>query len=1144
MHSRYIVSSLIVLLVHFMAGAQTATVTGIHTFAESSNLAEGKWYKIAVNNNDVYQITYKELRDMGFSDPSRVGVYGFGGHLLEESFSMNHIDDVPEISVYHDTDNSRILFYGQGVIKWDYSSTNGYYHTNNFYSSSAFYFLHQKSDAPKSLTAESSISGNYSSTTVYDDYFLHENDLENIGNTGREMYGESFNYTRTRDFTFSIPGLVAESGSITVDFIANNNVASSLSGSVNGISFINSTISAKRSDNYQFAETLNSKRNVTFDGSSSQTVRLVFNPNSGALKNSYLNYIRLNVKRTLQSYSGGTLFRLAGSGISKYILADAVSALPSLQVWNISDPVNASRIELTTENSRLSFNGYTNTEYALVNRNGSFASVTKVGEIANQNLHALGQTDMVIIAAPKIQEQAQRLAKFREDNDGLTVHVVTPEQIYNEYSSGTPDATAYRLFMKMFYDRSVTLGNPPLYLLLMGDGACDNRGMNTSQWKAAALENCLLTYQSVPSLNETESYVCDDYFGFLDDNEGGKTDVYGQITLRSDVLDLGIGRFPVRTAAQAKTMVDKVIAYSENKELGVWKNNLCFLGDDGDNNTHMRHAQTMVDIIQNQGHHEFNFTKIYLDAYKRESTAAGTAYPDAKKKLFEQLNSGALLMNYSGHGATTSITHEKIFMLSDAETIKMKRLPVWVTATCDFSRFDQPTTTAGEALVLNPDGGAIAMFTTTRVVYSDGNLQINRKLIENIFDKQEDGTRYRMGDIMKFAKRALGSQSNKLNFTLLGDPSLKIAYPEYQMEITEINGEKVKADDIIQFKALQNINVKGRVLALSDDYTEASFNGLVYPTLYDAEETVTAMDNDKTGNPFTFTDRTQKLFTGCDSIRNGEFEFSFIVPKDISYSMESGMMNLYAYSSDRREAQGYFNKYIIGGTSDEVITDTVGPKINYIYLNSTSFRNGDVVNSSPYLYASIEDETGINATGSAIGHDITITIYGEDNSRVKYILNDYFMTNPGNSSSGIIQYSIPDLNDGKYTMELKVWDIFNNSSTALIEFEVNSNAQPVIFDLSAQQNPVRDEARFLLSHNRPETNVNVKIQVFTQMGQLVYENDLTSSSEFMNSLPITWDLRSGAGQRVLPGIYIYRAYLSSDGVNYTTKSKKLIVLGQ
>ena len=1144
---QYIISSLIFILSCVCFGIKAQPVTGKHTFATSSKLSEGIWHKIAIENTDVYQISYSELRKWGFSDPSKVAVYGFGGNIIDESFATPHIDDLPEVAVYHDKDNSRLLFYASGVVKWNYSSSKGFYHENNVYSKYGYYFLHQKSDAPKSPQvnkASADVINSASVTDEYIDYLVYEKDLESLGNTGREMYGESFNYTRTREFTFDIPGLVANKGKISVDFAVNCNATSTLSGTVNGVSFLSGSISSIGSDKYQFAKSFNSNLNYSFDGSGTQKVRLTINPNSGTLKYSNLNYIRLNVTRKLQPYSGATLFRQQpGIGDVKFNITGNVDK-SRLMVWNVSDKTTPVSEELFEESGKLYVIGNDNDEFALIDKKGVFANVSYCGTVANQNLHALAQTDMVIIAAPKMHEQANRLAQFRRENDDLKVLVVAPQQIYNEFSSGTPDATAYRLFMKMFYDRSVTLGNPPAYLLLMGDGACDNRGLNSMNWSSSVLENCLLTYQSVPSLNETESYVCDDYFGFLDDNEGGKLDSYGQITLRSDGLDIGIGRFPVRTPSQAKTMVDKIIAYTSNTEYGTWKNNLVFLGDDGDNNTHMKHAESMVKIIENQNLYEFNFTKIYLDAYKRLSTATGTEYPDAKKEFFENLNSGALIVNYSGHGATTSITHEQLFKLSDAENIKMKKLPVWVTATCDFSRFDQPAMTAGEALVLNPEGGAIAMFTTTRVVYSDGNLRINTELIKNLFDKNTDGTRFRIGDIMKEAKNALGSNTNKLNFTLLGDPSLKLAYPEYKMEITDINGNDMSVVDTVQFKAMENITVKGRVLTLTGNETQSDFNGLIYPTLYDAEETITAVDNDKIGTPFVFNDRTKKLFTGCDSVKNGQFEFSFIVPKDISYSMKSGLLNLYAYCKDKREAQGYFNRYVLGGTSEDIIEDTNGPKINYIFLNSTSFRNGDVVNATPFLYASVEDETGINATGSVIGHDITITIYGEDNSRNKYVLNNYYTTQPGNSAAGTIQYSIPELANGKYTLEFKVWDIFNNSSTAYIEFTVDNSAKPIIFDLSAQQNPVRDEARFLLSHNRPETTVTAKIQVFTQMGQLVYEKDMTASTEFMNSLPIIWDLKTNSGGRVLPGIYIYRAYISSDGQNYAYTSKKLIVLGQ
>lgn len=1135
----------LILFMFFPGGVATVAFakTGIHTFINSSALAKGQWVRIAIPATGIYQITDAELRKMGFSDPSKVGVYGFGGNVLDEKFAVPHIDDLPEVAVYRDETKGRLLFYGQGVVKWSpKSNLTEFTHRNNPYATKAYYFLHQKNESPRKLESIATRSEGILSDT-YIDYQLHESDEVNVGNTGREMYGESFAYTRTQDFQFSIPGALSPA-KITVDFIANNDKVGSLSGQINGVSFMNLSVDAfKGNGSYVVANKVTGEYDWKPEGNELFKVRLTFNPKGGNTKVAMLNYLRLNVTRKLQLYGAYTLFRSASNA---YCIGPKSSS-KNLLVWDITDPVNPNLQQTAEFENKVGFVSAMPglREYALIDPGAIFPTVEFVEQVENQDLHALPQTDMVIIVPPRLRAQADRLADFRRRTDNLSVTVVTPQQIYNEFSSGTPDATAYRLFMKMFYDRSSTLGTPPLYLLLMGDGANDNRGMDSYRWKPSVLENCLLTYQSDPSLNETKSYVCDDYFGFLDDNEGGELDIYGQLTLQNDKVDIGIGRLPVRNLEQAKITVDKIIAYSENRVIGSWKNNLCFLGDDGDGHMHMAHADTMVNIIERQGHHEFIFNKIYLDAYKQEKTASGTAYPAAQKKFFDQLKQGALLVNYSGHGSTNSITHEKLFMLADAENIQMKRLPIWVTATCDFSRFDDFNTSVGEALLLNPNGGAIALFTTTRVVYADVNLQLNRWLIENLFIKHPDGTRYRMGDVIKLAKRKISlassvNRESKLNFLLLGDPSMKVGYPEYLMEITEIDGAPVGETPIL-LKALSQVTMKGRVKELGSDKTATHFNGLLYPTVFDSEEDISTIDNLQIGYPYVFKSRTRKLFAGRDSVRNGEFEFSFMVPKDISYSMQSGIVNLYAHQGNEKEAQGYFDKLLVGGTADEISNDTLGPVITELYLNSDSFKEGDVVNATPFLFAQIEDETAINTSGAAIGHDIVATLVSK-NTTTRYILNDYFLNLGGEQGKGTVRFSIPTLADGSYQLELKAWDIHNNSTIRVIAFEVNSGAKPAIFDLRTDRNPAREEVNFLLTHNRPESLLKVRIQVYTQMGQCVWDEEVKGSSEYLESLPVNWDLRTSTGERILPGIYIYRASLASDGKHYTTKSRKLIVL--
>ena len=1120
--------------------------TGIHTFAAQSLLANDRWVRIAVEHTGVYQLRDADLRRMGFSHPAQVGVYGFGGNMLDESLAQPHIDDLPEVAVWRDEAGKRTLFYARGLVRWKMRKDGSFEHENNPYATQACYFLRQKQEAPKALAAIESMAHSDTLVCHFDNYALHEQDLINVGNTGREMYGESFVYTQAQSFQVPTPKMIAQKGLLEVNFMANSpTTGARLKAQLaRGVSF-DKAVPSLGGNKYRLGQPVHMKESFMAQAESEIDVTLVYSPNGVQPKEARLNYIRVNYASGLTHTDYFYGFR-SHYAQNKAITYAFDSPGHDLQVWDVSDATDHRLQQVQTVAGKMQFTTRGLREYVVVNTKSVYPNVEQVEVMRNQNLHALPQTDMVIVSPVGLLAQAERLADYRRSNDSLHVTVVTPQPIYNEFSSGTPDVTAIRLFMKMFYDRAAKQGDmekAPRYLLLFGDGANDNRGMNKGMWKSDVLKNCLLTYQSEPSLDETNSYVCDDYFGFLDDNEGGYVNTSGELTLARDVLDLGIGRLPVRNITQARQVVDKIIHYSENKVVGSWKNQLCFLGDDGDYNTHMRHAEDMVELLEKDGQLEFNYSKIYLDAYKREMTASGLAYPAARKQFLDQLQQGALLVNYSGHGSTTSITHERLFMLADAETLSMRRLPVWVTATCDFSRFDHASTSAGEALLLNPQGGGIALFTTTRVVYSDGNHNLNSRLIEHLFQKNADGTRLRMGDVMKLSKRSLGFESNKLNFSLLGDPSMYIAYPEFRMRITHLNGELI-GENMPTIKALSEVRFRGEVLAVGTDEVATGFNGMVYPTVFDSEDEITAMDNDQTGSPLVFKSRNKRLFAGCDSVKNGVFEFSFIVPKDISYANQKGMLNLYAHDENGNESQGYFNDFLVGGTADDVMTDTIGPRITALYLNNDRFQAGDVVNATPYLIASLEDESGINATGAAIGHDLVATIIAEQGEPIRYVINTYFQTQAGESSHGMVRFSIPELAEGSYRLQLKAWDLFNNSSQKEIHFEVKHSVKPVIYDLRAKMNPVREQAEFLLTHDKPESKLQVRLQVYTQMGQCVWQEDMTGSSDYMTDLPIVWDLHTPAGQRVQPGIYIYRAAISCDGEHYATKSKKLVVLAQ
>ena len=740
---------------------------------------------------------------------------------------------------------------------------------------------------------------------------------------------------------------------------------------------------------------------------------------------------------------------------------------------------------------------------------------------------------MIIIAQPNFTTQAERLAEAHRTKDNLTVRVVTPESIYNEFSSGTPDATAYRRFMKMFYDRQTSEADAPKYLLLFGDGSFDNRKL-TSAWKSVDMSNMLLTYQTENSLS-SQSYVIDDYFGFLDDADNKKS-------LQNKKLCLGIGRFPIRTVEQATQMVDKVISYMENRNIGSWKNNLCFMADDGSNTDgfmteHMEFADQLAGYVESE-HPEFLVNKLYYDAYKKDMTA-GT-YPDVRSGLQKLLKDGLLLFNYTGHGGTTALSDEKVLTQTDINQFTYTHLPVWVTATCDFTRFDDLNTSAGEDVFLNKSSGGIALFTTVRVAYSRPNFPINDNVIRNLFERN-NGRRRTLGEVMQATKNTLSSVY-KLGFCLIGDPAVKIAYPEFGMKVTTVNGQSVDGNSI-SFKALEKITVEGEVLDASGQLV-TDFTGIVNPTVKDSKVTVTCLKNsNKDDSPaFTFTDYPNTIFIGNDSVRNGKFSFTFTVPKDISYSNLQGKMNLYAVDTESgNEAQGNFDNFIVGGTSDTAETDTIGPEIRALYLNDTTFVDGGQVNTTPYFVAELWDKSGVNITGSSVGHDMMLVI--DESTVLSYNLNSYYELLPGEDGTGIVKFPIPALEPGKHTAEFWVWDILNNSTVRTFTFEVVEGLKPFLFDVIATPGIAREQVTFHLMHNRPESRMRVGIMVYDLAGRQLWKHEESGTSGLFENYTVSWDLTSG-GARMRPGVYIYRAAISTDNSKDATKARKFIILGE
>ncbi len=1111
----------------------------VSDYADKSVLSEGKWVKIRINETGFYKITYSELKDMGFSDPEKISVYGYGGWPMEEDFSKaEYIDDLPPVALWRGPDY--ILFHGKGPVKWTYGIIGGtrtFSHENNPYSVHGFYFITDS----KEKNEAASISSSQETATVhiesYDDYMLHEKDEVSVTTagrpySGRDLFGENFGSNSSQDFTFSIPGITDEDGKIAYRFVAK---------SINGPGLVTMSVDGRQlSENkiYQntsaYVAALSVSPVVEWTGTKDESVKISisFKPSGNT---SHLDYIRLQMKRRLRPYGAYTFFRSLDSryNVSQFNIADFS---PNILIFDVTDGQPMQKIEPLHNSTQASFTIPAGNlrEFALVDISKPLPSPEVIGEVTAQNLHGMQQTDMIILSPQAFTGEAERLAAAHRLYSGLSVAVVTPEQVYNEFSSGTPEATAIRRFMKMLYDRSTPEKDAPKYLLLFGDGRYDNRKL-TNTWKSSG-DNYIITYQSKESLGQ-DSYVSDDYFGFLQDNEGGNP-----ITAS---IDLGIGRFPVNTLTQAKNAVDKVISYMEEPGFGKWKNNLCFVADDGNSadqytTRHMEQSDSLTRYLEYH-HPEFLTKKLFFDTYKLTYKGGKPSYPDIRTNIQKELKNGVMLINYTGHGDRESWAEEKVMTETDIKNATYQKLPLWITAACDFAPFDSHKTSAGEYVFLNKNSGGIALFTTARVAYREPNFVINRLFLKYLFEKK-DGRHLTFGEVMKHMKQEYKSKE-KLSFVLLGDPALKLPYPdEYKVNITEINGKAVSGEPV-KFKALEKIEIKGQVNS-SDGGAANYFNGLLSITVFDSQSQITTLDNNNTGNTFSYHDYPNVIYIGNDSVQNGAFSFSFTVPKDIYYSNDKGKISFYALDDKgKKDANGVYKNFTVGGTSEVIESDIEGPEIRMLYLNTEDFKDGNEVNDTPVFAAVVWDKSGVNTGSSSIGHDITLTI--DNNPVLSYALNDYYETYlSGQEGEGIIKFPVPKLEPGKHSGVFKIWDVQNNSSEQAFDFIVKDNYEPAIIDLIAAPSPARESVHFIISHDIPETLMKVEIQVYDITGRLQWRYQETGASEIFNSYEVKWDLTNGAGSRLRPGIYAYRAIISTENSKEASKSKKLIIHAQ
>ena len=1101
-----------------------SSAQSIHSFAEKSVLANGKFVKIRLVQSGIYRLTYDDLRSMGVN-PAQVRIFGYGGNMLEQNFLMPIIDDLPEVTIYDS--GSYILFYANGTDKWTYNNSLGLFtHQPNTYSSYAYYFVTSDAGTGRKIETAQPIvipqDAVINNIETFTDYQIYKKEIRSLASVGKTLYGESFDNSNTFNIDFSSPN---PAGTIVamLDVVAHGSISSSFTLSLEDRQYNVSIPSV--TNNY--ARGANGRGIYTFSSSNNNlNFKLTYNRSGSSL--GYLNALTINAIRQLRMNGAAMQFQnldnLGSNIFKKYRLSNTSE---NIRIWNITDTENIKQMPaehaggaMTFTDSAIQLQKYIAVD---LSKNSQFPKPEVVGNVDNQNLHSLSAIDYVMITHSDFMQQAERLAQTHRETSNMRVAVVTTEQVYNEFSSGAPDATAYRRFLKMLYHKATNENDKPKYLLLFGGGSYDNRNLISGSGV-----NHILTYQSDNSLVITSGFVTDDYFALLDDNEGIET-----TSGLPGNLDVGVGRFPVKNKEEAENVVNKTINYIKNTEKGIWKNQLCFLADDGDGVTHMRDADDISNMIQ-QNSPAYQINKIYLDAYQRETSASGYIYPAVRTNLFDQLKKGLFFLNYSGHAGQSGWTAEQVIISKDIDELTNKRLPLWVAVTCDFLMFDNGTVSGGERVLLNPNGGGIGIVAASRPVYSGQNKVFNSYFCQNMFKKDADGKHYRLGDLTRIAKNSIGTEINKLCYALIGDPALMLDYPsEYEIKTNSINGQLTTGNDTI--KALSTTTLTGSITNRNGEIAE-NFNGTINIVIYDKQQQITTLDNQKQGVFFNFNAWNNILFSGKTSVVKGKYSITFMLPMDMKKNYGNGRINYYANDTiTNAEAQGYFEDFIVGGIEEVVSEDNEGPAIE-LFLNSFEFSNGDKVNENPVLIATLEDVNGINVVGSGIGHDLLMII--DDDPSKNIVLNDFYVADQGSFQRGTLRYKLPELADGKHTLSLRAWDLLNNSTTVKIEFETKKGLTPNIFSVYNYPNPVRknDHTRIIVSHDRPETILNTTVDIFDLSGRLVRTFNQTNADD------IIWDMTSGNGERIRGGMYIYRVTIQTTTSDKYSKSNKILVI--
>lgn len=1125
--------------------SQTKKTTGTIV---NSVLASGDWYRFYVQKSGVYRINKNFLQDLGINltgiNPKKIRLFGNGGRMVPLANKTFYPNDLAEnaIQVFGENDgvfndNDYILFYAEGTDIWNTESKTSV----NLFDTKSYYYINIQGEDGKRIAEAAQPNGASSlNMTTFEDTEFHEIDLYNLANIGRRWFGESFEIKNSQEFEFNFPNIDT---SIPVELQVEGASISfgltSFSVEANNVKLGDVNFS-RLTDIYGETKFNEGVLSTSFTGSPTIKIKLNYNNNGVAGSKGYLDFIKLKAQRQLSGYGKQFLFENSLSQNNNDIGSYSISNANSIsQVWDVTDIYNV-RSYINQGQNVYSFKtnlGSLGKYVAIDNADFYVPLKENTSRVTNQNLKGtifknnkgeFQDIDYVIVTPEFLYNQAEKLAQFHRSNSNLNTKVITLESIYKEFSSGKQDVAGIRNCIRYIYQNASSDEKRIKYLNLFGDASFDYKNIIANN------TNIVPIYQALSSNTVGEnSYCTDDFYCYMDEDEGDVTNHFGGI-------DIAVGRMILSDVSKADEMVNKVIEYYNQQSYGNWRNNCALVSDDSDKPTDISlqvRQNNLADAITAKKPF-INIQKILMDSYIQETSAGGSRYPKARTDLFEAFEKGALMVNYLGHGNEDGLTGERMWEKPDGTNLKNQfRYPLFITMTCDFSRFDNPLrTTAGEYAYWNPKGGVIAMLTTIRTI-NQSRAQDFNDVITNYLLSFDGKPQTSIAEALRLAKNSSHSSSSNV-IVCIGDPAIMLAIPKPKIKLTKINDVAIdKATD--NFSALSKMKITGQVTD-DNDAVLSNYSGEVFVKIFDKNVQKKTLNNDGYSPSINFTDSGETIFRGNASVTNGQFELSFIVPRDIRIPVGNGKISFYAKKTNQLEDKtGHDTSIKIGGINQNAPTDNINPNLK-LYMNDVTFVSGGITNSSPYILAHLEDESGIN-TASGIGHDLIAILDGNlDNP---YVLNDYYQTNLDDFTKGSLRFPLRNISPGLHTLTVKAWDVYNNPITAEIQFLVVSDESITLTNVLNYPNPFVNYTEFWFTHNKPSEPLEVQVQVYTVTGKVVWtKNQVVTTTGFL-SKEITWDGKDDFGNKIGKGVYVYKLTVKATLSNKKTeKIEKIVIL--